>query len=58
MASAANRAMLQALAGPGRASQAVPPGYVEFAGLLTFLRGDPARAREEAAKADFWSRQP
>lgn len=40
-ASAANQALLQALAGPGRASQAVPPGYVEFAGLLAFPQGNP-----------------
>ncbi len=40
-ASAANRAMLQTLAGPGRGTRAVPPGYVEFAGLLAFPQGNP-----------------
>ena len=40
-ASAANRAMLQTLAGPGRATRMVPPGYVEFAGLLAFPQGNP-----------------
>jgi len=39
--SAANRAMLQTLAGSRGGSRTVPPGYVEFAGLLTFPHGNP-----------------
>ena len=40
-ASAANQAMLRTLAGSRGASRTLPPGYVEFAGLLAFPHGNP-----------------